>query len=601
VFVRLIEKTLNNKGELKLLSEVKPAHAAHERYISLFPYDKSIQTYWVKNNNSAKGFSGLQYCRRIIIDIDNENLDKALDSTLKLLDRFNNNYSLSSNDIRIYFSGSKGFHISISESVLGGILPQSNIAKVVGEFVKQITFGITNIDLSIYDNQRVIRVSNSLNAKSNLYKIPLEYSDLEDGMDAIKELAEQPRTLPQNNTKISVNNTLKDIFLSINVANDDMSNGFEVSDGFFSPQGIGNRNNQLFKQACVLFRSSDLKVKSVVEILSSINRASDKPISDAELLLVVSSAEKSVGIKDIDEDLVLKPFGGWVDDWYQSILPEQNKLSLIFPSFDGVLKHKLRGKVAIIMGKGGTKKSLYAQNLAFYNIFNHGARIIYSTMEMGANELNSRFIDMSNAKPSKNTSVELEEKELEDEGYAKKYVKENITPMYNDKLLITQNTGLQTKHYDTLIEKAKIEWGEVDMLIPDGLSMMGGKGEETELVNRHTKELKQLAIKHNIFIPLIVHVTKSSEKTTRDVSKYARGSEKIVDNCDFHISMSLCLKDFSTMLGDEVGIEDEFRRDIGYIRLVDKRGSGEVVSKIYHFDDRNLLMEESDIRPINFN
>jgi len=39
------------------------------------------------------------------------------------------------------------------------------------------------------------------------------------------------------------------------------------------------------------------------------------------------------------------------------------------------------------------------------------------------------------------------------------------------------------------------------MLIPDGLSMMGGKGEETELVNRHTKELKQLAIKHNIFIP----------------------------------------------------------------------------------------------------
>ena len=256
----------------------------------------------------------------------------------------------------------------------------------------------------------------------------------------------------------------------------------------------------------------------------------------------------------------------------------------VFPAFDKEMRGKLRGKLCVILGKSGVKKSLFAQNIVYQNIFDHQARCIYSTMEMSASQLNSRFIDMHYTDASCNGSYLLERFERERPGMAREFIERHLAPVFSDKLLITQNTGLQVVDYDLMLEKASVQYGPVDILVPDGLSMMGGDGTETELVNRHTKELKQLAIKWNIFIPLIVHVTKEAERDTRDLSSYARGSEKIMDNCDFYVSLSLSRDSFSK---DEI-----FQKDIGYARLTNKRGSGNTIDVVYDFDDKRLLMTE---------
>jgi len=158
---------------------------------------------------------------------------------------------------------------------------------------------------------------------------------------------------------------------------------------------------------------------------------------------------------------------------------------------------------------GGTKKSLYAANIAFHNIFKNEARTLYSTMEMSASQLGSRFINMILTDTNVNGSYELELQEKESPGRAREIVEKHIAPKFNDKLLITQNTGLMVQNYDYFLNKAVNEYGPVDILIPGGLSMMGGSGPETDLVNKHTKELNQLAIKHNIFIPLIYLCTQN--------------------------------------------------------------------------------------------
>jgi len=182
----------------------------------------------------------------------------------------------------------------------------------------------------------------------------------------------------------------------------------------------------------------------------------------------------------------------------------------------------------------------------------------------------------------------LERFERERPGMAREFIEKHLAPVFSDKLLITQNTGLQVRDYDLMLEKASAQYGPVDILVPDGLSMMGGDGTETELVNKHTKELKQLAIKWNVFIPLIVHVTKEAERDTRDLSSYARGSEKIMDNSDFYVSLSLARNNFAKT-------DDEtFQSDIGYARLVNKRGTGNAVDVTYNFDLKRLLMTEQN-------
>ncbi|NIQ14727.1 MAG: hypothetical protein GTO02_10110, partial [Candidatus Dadabacteria bacterium] len=58
----------------------------------------------------------------IPIDIDSKDLNKALDDTRTLITHLKNEFGIDENRIRVYFSGSKGFHIEIP-SYLFGIEP----------------------------------------------------------------------------------------------------------------------------------------------------------------------------------------------------------------------------------------------------------------------------------------------------------------------------------------------------------------------------------------------------------------------------------------------------------------------------------------------
>ena len=290
-------------------------------------------------------------------------------------------------------------------------------------------------------------------------------------------------------------------------------------------------------------------------------------------------------------ELDIRPISGWFDEWVHGITEDQNQISLKFPLFDREMKGKLRGKLCVIIHYGGTKKSLLAQNIACHNIFNNNHRIIYSTMEMGVIELGSRFIDMGMYfdNTEENASTVLEEFQKTDPETVRRYLSDHVATRYSDRLQITQNSAMTCEHYATLIERVKNESGAVDMLIVDGLSMMGGTGSEMELANMHTRGLKELAKDNNILVLCIVHASRGGEKHNRDVSKYARGSEKIIDNCDFYICPSLIVADL-----------ENYRRDIGYLRLVNKRGSGNVVNLIYSFDKKTLQMEQSSHDPKDY-
>jgi replicative DNA helicase len=147
-------------------------------------------------------------------------------------------------------------------------------------------------------------------------------------------------------------------------------------------------------------------------------------------------------------------------------------------------------------------------------------------------------------------------------------------------------------HYRSIVEQVENAYGKIDMFVVDGLSMMADSGGEKDSAEKHTRELKYLANELNIPIVALVHVTKNIPRHTRDLTPYLRGSGKIYDNADIFISCSLVVDTERTSNDDVV-----YRTDVGYLRLFDKRDSGETVNVVYNFDPNTLSMSSSHIDP----
>ena len=152
--------------------------------------------------------------------------------------------------------------------------------------------------------------------------------------------------------------------------------------------------------------------------------------------------------------------------------------------------------------------------------------------------------------------------------------------------MLTPNSSMTSEKYNILIEKVTREIGQTDILIVDGLSMMGGKGTETENYSKNSKELKELAKKWNILVLLIAHASRGAELTTRGLERHVRGSEKVMDNADWSMTMSMIKQ------GTEI-----YDQSHGVYRLWNKRGSGNIVEGVYQFNPIQLLMEDTNLAP----
>jgi len=98
---------------------------------------------------------------------------------------------------RIYFSGSKGFHVFIPAAVFG-IRPDPKLNEYFKMIAKDVAEQVPNatLDLQIYDRRRLLRMVNSIHQKTGLYKIPLTYQELCTlTTDEIKAKAHEPYLL----------------------------------------------------------------------------------------------------------------------------------------------------------------------------------------------------------------------------------------------------------------------------------------------------------------------------------------------------------------------------------------------------------------------
>lgn len=280
----------------------------------------------------------------------------------------------------------------------------------------------------------------------------------------------------------------------------------------------------------------------------------------------------------------------WAERVRKSI---ERPLTTGFSKIDENLDLVLRGEVCAVIGYAGTKKSLWTLNQANQNAIKYKTRTIYSTMEMSPTRLLDRIIDYAyvDENPSVEENIHKLYRQAIKNGNIEQVVKELqeiLERYYGDRLIIDWQSSMNYEKYCKLIEDVKNQYGEVDCLVVDGLSMMESIGTETESYSAHTKELKRLANDLDIFVPIICHCSKGGNPDDRDIKKYVRGSEKIIDNVDFYMMFSKCFEN-----GDE-------SKDYGWIRFVNKRGTGDTIDQLFKFNRPKLCLEDCDLDPMLF-
>lgn len=602
MYRELVEQHIGNRGKIVSVGEIFPAPTDHLRYCSLFMFDKEMLAYIKVNKNekglpSVQGYKGKTYCEAVWIDVDSTDLEQARQSAISVVRRLNADHGMNPDDLFIYFSGNKGFHIAIHNTFIGFQHDTPIEPERMKTFVLKLTDGIRHIDTVIYEPVRIFRIENSRHEKSGLYKLRISFWELETSIEDIKQLAAQPRVYPYKNpSHLTVKQSLKSLWYDSKAFIQEQKE-YEHKGNLFQPPAEGSRNKTLLVQACTLFRKSELSTNAVFDIvynaayIASIN--AKEPVDKEEVKRIVSNAQRLVGDerkKPVEDELQMRSVGEWLPEWESYHLQQQGNKTFLFDDVNKLFKGNLRGKFGVVMGYGGSKKSLLALNIVDENTASDEVAL-YSNMEMSIPQFLDRVIDLRIEYPNYNSHHAIVDLLRRDVNAARGLLKSELIEQIKNKLQIIANGRMTYAGYKAAVRKVRETVGDPWCLIVDGLSMMGGKGTETERYSENSADLKQLANEENLFVLAICHISKGGEKWTRDLSRLIRGSEKILDNCDFYCTMSQI---------QEEGNNDAFRTDIGYLHLWDKRGSGKTVELVHEFDPHRLKLRDSGLEPSLF-
>ncbi len=148
-----------------------------ESYLSLYRFNNKFADH-LNKTGSVRRYTGPTWASWIWFDIDrNGEPQLALDDA-RLLVRALIELGSNADDLLIFFSGQKGFHVGVSTALFSP-LPAIDFPTTTKMFCKSIASQASIIvDLSIYHRLHSLRKPNSRHPQSNLFKRHLSYNEL---------------------------------------------------------------------------------------------------------------------------------------------------------------------------------------------------------------------------------------------------------------------------------------------------------------------------------------------------------------------------------------------------------------------------------------
>jgi hypothetical protein len=137
-------------------------------YISVYNYNESHKEQFDKTGSIA-GIRDV-LTNRIIFDFDDKDLDKARKDTLVTIKRLVDK-GVKKSDINIYYSGKKGFHLTLETDKQFTPDEMKNVAR-------SIAGDLATFDSRVYNSNRILRLAFTQHPDTKLYKIPISVDEL---------------------------------------------------------------------------------------------------------------------------------------------------------------------------------------------------------------------------------------------------------------------------------------------------------------------------------------------------------------------------------------------------------------------------------------
>lgn len=195
------------------VQKIEAAKIKDEIHICIYRYGIELLEYFNGNKHSVAGYRGDCYADFVWIDIDRKDSPEQSLNDCKKLVTILKGLGVDMG-IRIYFSGSKGFHLAIPIEYIKGPYPQKDLPVILRFFTERLC-GDVEIDKDLYRHLNLLRLHNTVNKKSGLYKIRILESELLSlSIQEIKELAKNPRYLTEetDDEEIEFNESLSAIY-----------------------------------------------------------------------------------------------------------------------------------------------------------------------------------------------------------------------------------------------------------------------------------------------------------------------------------------------------------------------------------------------------
>lgn len=192
----------NNVVRLEQIPELVEQYHAYGCYASAFLFTEELRDYANRSTRgkSVAGYDGSVYAHYLPMDIDAPDLEEAREAALEILE-YVEGLGFDDSTALVYFSGSKGFHITLYAALFGDLMPDQHLHELFAELRQMIARDAGDkaeryLDSNTGDKLRLLRLPNTINEKSGLYKIQLSRDELaEMSAEEIKAMARSPREL----------------------------------------------------------------------------------------------------------------------------------------------------------------------------------------------------------------------------------------------------------------------------------------------------------------------------------------------------------------------------------------------------------------------
>jgi hypothetical protein len=190
---------------LSRVPELVERYGTYGCYSTFYLFDRELLRYARDHRRdghlSVAGYEGPILAPVWPLDVDHAVLGEALRWARAIHERLTEDWGVPRAALRAYFSGKKGFHITVDTRAFTANAPSRFLPEVLHRMTLRLAIetgagGAGPLDLSLRDRVRLLRLPNTRHEASGLFKVPLAEDELF-GLDParIRDLALGPRPL----------------------------------------------------------------------------------------------------------------------------------------------------------------------------------------------------------------------------------------------------------------------------------------------------------------------------------------------------------------------------------------------------------------------